>query len=271
MAIVKNFLQITGSIKGVSFYTKVGSDKVIMRTKGGASKETIQNGPRFEKLRKHQVEWQGCVRFAQTMRDAIGETYRLSDFNLTPVWTGMGRQIVKLDTVSAVGQRFLRFSQCRQEMEGYNLNKTYPIASILQVSPLAELNRETLSSTVSLPRINTSSDLQNIQRLPYFRLIVCLGMVSDMMYDQDGIVNKYQPINAVLNGVKQSVLSDWHSTNDILPAHVLSVQIDEYAIPLLTDDVTVLLSMGIEFGNVGFGGVIEPVKHAGCGKILLCR
>jgi len=235
MAVVKNFLQITGSIKGVSFYTKVGSDKVIMRTKGGAKKETIQNGPRFEKLRKHQVEWQGCVRFAQSMRDAIGETYRLSDFNLTPVWTGMGRQIVKLDTVTEIGKRFLCFSQCKQEMEGYNLNKTYPFASILQVSPLAELNRETLSATVSLPRINTASDLQNIQRLPYFRLIICLGMVSDM------------------------------------PAHVLSVHIDEYAIPLLTEDVTVLLSMGIEFGNVGFGGVIEPVKHTGCGKILLCR
>src|ERR1035437_3478760 len=136
MAIVKNFLQITGSIKGVSFYTRVGSDKVIMRTKGGAKKETIQNGPGFIELRKHKVEWQGCVKFAQSMRDAIGETYRLSNINLTPVWTGMGRQILKLDNVTAIGQRFLRFSQCKQEMEGYNLNKSYPIASILQVSPL---------------------------------------------------------------------------------------------------------------------------------------
>jgi hypothetical protein len=200
------------------------------------------------------------------MRDAISETYRLSNINLTPVWTGMGRHILKLDTVTEIGKRFLRFSQCKQEMEGYNLNKSYPIATILQVSPLAELNRETLSATVSIPRINTTSDLQNIQRLPYFRLIVCLGIVSDMMYNPDGVVHKYQPVNDELNGKKQSVLSDWHSTNDILPAHVLSVQIDEYAIPLLTDDMTVLLSMGIEFGDVGFGGVIEPVKHMGAGR-----
>ena len=34
MAIVKGFLQMTGSIKGMSFYTGVGSDKVIMRTMG---------------------------------------------------------------------------------------------------------------------------------------------------------------------------------------------------------------------------------------------
>ena len=33
MALVNGFLQLTGSIKGMSFYTPVGSDKVIMRTK----------------------------------------------------------------------------------------------------------------------------------------------------------------------------------------------------------------------------------------------
>ena len=42
MAIVKNFLQITGSIKGVSFYTRVGSDKVIMRTKGGIARKLFK-------------------------------------------------------------------------------------------------------------------------------------------------------------------------------------------------------------------------------------
>ena len=148
-------------------------------------------------------------------------------------------------------------------MEGYELNQSNPITTILRVSPLAELNRETLSASVSLPRINTSTNLQNIQRLPY----ISLGTVSDMMYNEDGILYKYQPINNVLNVICKSTLSDWHSTKDVLPAHVLSVQLNETAIPLLTDDVTVLLSMGIEFGNVGFGGVIEPVKHAG----LLCR
>jgi len=169
----------------------------------------------------------------------------------------MGNKILKLDTVNAVGQRTLRFSQWIQEMEGYDLNNKYPITTILRVSPLAELNRETLSATVSLPRINTSTNLQNIRKLPYFRLIINLGTVSDMMYNPDGLIYNYQPINEKLNVVSNSTLSDWHSTNDVLPAHVLSVQLKETAIPLLTDDVTVLLSMGIEFGNVGFGGVIE--------------
>ena len=271
MAIVKGFLQMTGSIKGVSFYTRVGSDKVIMRTKGGPKKYTIQHGKNFAKFRLHQIEWSGCIQFSQSVRFALGNTNHLADFNLSAVFNGMGRKILKLDTVNEIGKRKLCLSVCKQELEGYNLNKSYPITSILGVSPFAELNRETLTATVSIPRINTETDLQNIQHLPYFRLIVNLGLVSDMMYTPDGLVSNYKPVNNELNVIGQSSVSEWYSTNNVIPSQVMSVQIDEKIPPLLTDDITVLLSMGIEFGNVGFGNVINPVKHAGCGKILLCR
>jgi len=50
----------------MSFYTRVGSNKVIMRPRN-ASKYTIKNGQNFAKLRLHQLEWQGCVKFAQSM------------------------------------------------------------------------------------------------------------------------------------------------------------------------------------------------------------
>jgi hypothetical protein len=36
----------------------------------------------------------------------------------------------------------------------------------------------------------------------------------------------------------------------------------------MTPDTTALLGIVVEFGKVGFGGQITPVKHAGCGKIL---
>jgi hypothetical protein len=93
-------------------------------------------------------------------------------------------------------------------MEGYNLNKKYPITTSLRVSPLAELNRESLSATVSFPVINASIDVQNIQRLPYFRLIVCPGLVSDMRYNENGLIHKYEPVNEESNGTARSVLSD---------------------------------------------------------------
>jgi hypothetical protein len=40
---------------------------------------------------------------------------------------------------------------------------------------------------------------------------------------------------------------------------------------LVTDEVTVLVSMGIEFGTVGFSGEPVEVKYAGSGKVIAVR
>jgi len=267
MAIVKGFLQMTGSIKGVSFYTTVGSDKVIMRTKGGASKNRIAKGAEFEKLRKHQTEWGACVLFARAVRGATGELYRLADYNLSPVWTGMGKSLIKLDAGGVLGQRPVRLSTYKQALDGFSFNRNYPFNSILRISPTFEIDRETLQATVTFPRINTDMDLVNIQRLPYFRLIVSLGSVSDILFAPTALTN-YQAANYDLQGLSVSNTGAWHSTNDRLPEQAMTVQFEERSRALLTNDITLLLSIGVEFGNVGFGGEIVEVKRAGCGKIL---
>lgn len=267
MAIVKGIFQATGSIKGISFYSPVGSDKVIMRTKGGASKERIAKGAEFAKLRQHQTEWAGCVQFAKAVRSAVGELYRLADYNLSPVWTGMGKSLIKLDTAGEVGQRPVRLTTYKQALEGFGFNKLYPLNSILRVSPSYSIDRNALKATVTFPRINTDMDLQNVQRLPYFRLIVTLGGVSDIVYNPT-ILTPYQSVNSNLQGISQSIISEWLPTHSILAAQSMSVQFDEEIKALFTDDMTLLLGIGLEFGTVGFGGGVVEVKRAGCARIV---
>jgi len=36
----------------------------------------------------------------------------------------------------------------------------------------------------------------------------------------------------------------------------------------ITDDVTMLVCLGVEFGKNGYGNTTEPVKYAGTGKIV---
>ena len=267
MAIVKGIFQATGSIKGISFYSPVGSDKVIMRTKGGATKERIAKGKEFAKLRKHQAEWGGCVQFAQGVRVAVGELYRLADFNLSPVWTGMGKQLIKLDTVSEIGERNLQLTVYKPALDDFNMNRNYPLASILRVMPTAVVDRETLTATVVFPRINTESHLVNFQRLPYFRLIACLGTVSDMHY-KPVMQTNYAPVNPKLHGFSTSKMSEWHSTNNIIEEQTFVLQFDEFYREMVTNDITMLVSVGMEFGNVAFGGSIVEVKRAGCGRVI---
>ena len=266
MAILKGAFQMTGSIRGVSFYTVRGSEKVIMRTKGGASKEKIKSSPKFEGLRKQQKEFSGCAKFGSLTRYAFGGLHRIADYNLTPVLNGIGKSLMKLDEVSEIGRRNLYLSVYPQALEGFNFNRNYPFNTVLRVAPIAELNRETLTANVRVPRINTDVDLYNLQRLPFFRLIVSIGAVSDIEYDES--VNDYVPLIPQIHGISEVVTSEWYPTQTIVPEQLMNVSFGEEEQNALTNHVTVLVSMAIEFGNVGFTGQPQEVKYAGCGKVL---
>lgn len=269
MAIIRGGITISGSVQKTSYYNVKGSDKVIARTKGGPSANKMKTGKEFANVRKHQTEWVACVKFSKGLHHALGETYRLGDYNVSPAWNGLGKNIMKMDTGHPVGERNLYLSRYRQELEDFSLNRNYPFNTILRISTEYEVNKEILKATVKLPRINTEMSLLNIQKLPYFRIIISLGMVSDVLYNPD-IPKYYEPTLKYYNGCNISSLSDWFSANDIIEAQTLTVKLDDSLIEKMTVDTTLILGIGVEFGKVGFGGQITPVKRAGCGKILAC-
>lgn len=145
----------------------------------------------------------------------------------------------------------------------------YPFNSVLCVGVNFQLDRASLLATVNVPRINTEIDLLNIQRLPYFRLIVVMGAISNMQYNAD--IEDYSPIIADLHGTTSTLMGEWHSAETILPEHTMSVQMSDILLALLTDEVSLILSMAVEFGKVGFMGETVEVKYAGCGKVLCVK
>jgi len=268
MAIIKGAIQMTGSIKGMSFYTNAGSDQVIMRTKGGPSARRMKVGNEFAKIRKHQAEWPGCVKFSRGIRYALGENYRLADYNVSPVWCGMGKNLITLDKEHPVGERQLLLSKYRNVLENFSLNRNYPFNTVLRINPQFDINKNTLLATVSIPQLNTEMDLLNIQKLPYFRVIVSLGVVSDLAYSPDNKNNPYEPALKEFNGCSGSTISDWFSTDDLIGEQTMTVKLADEIVERMTDDTTALLGIGVEFGKVGFAGQTTPVKRAGCAKVL---
>ncbi len=268
MAIVKGVIQVTGGIKGVSFYTLPGSDKVIMRAKGGPSKRRMKVGDEFATVRKHQVEWAACVQFSRSIMDALGSVYKLADYNVSPVWNGLGKNLMKLDKINPVGERNLCISAYPEALESFNLNKKFPFNAVLRVTPQLTIDRENLKVKAFIPKLNTADDILNIQKLPYFRLKLNLGVLCDIFYKPDGLFSKYEPETAHTFGDAFMVQTEWLSANDILTDLELKIELDKAYIADITDKNTLIISMGIQFGNVGFGGKIDEVKRAGCGKIL---
>ena len=269
MVIIKGAFKMNGGINGLSFYSVRGSDKVIMRTKGGAKKEKIQKSPKFAGLRKQQKEWGGCAKFGSLSRYAFGGLHRLADYNLTPVLNGMGKNLMKLDTVSETGKRSIKLTVFKQALEGFNFNRNYPLNTVLRILPQWELDREQLTAVVTFPRINTDIDLLNIQKLPFFRLIIAIGAISDIAYHPD--IDAYKPMVDGLHGHSKTLTGNWNSTQTILPEQTMTVHLPEEKTSLLTENVNVLLSLAVEFGNVGFTNEPVEVKYAGCGKVVAVK
>lgn len=271
MAISKGIFKMNGSFGTASCYTLPGSDQMIIRTKGGPSKRRMKVGPEFAVVRKHQVEWSACVLFSQGLRNAVGEVYRLADYNVSPKWNGLGKNIIKTDMQRPLGERSLMISAYRDELSGFNLNKNYAFNAVLGVAPQVCIDRDSRKATVLVPRINTANDILNVRKLPYFRLIVTLGIISDLHFVPDGQFKKYESEMKHANGLSMSKHTDWLSTRDIIDEQDMSVQLEKDFDSYICEQTTFILSMGIEFGYVGFGGKIDGVKRAGAGKILLVK
>ena len=160
------------------------------------------------------------------------------------------------------------FSLYRFTLDGFNFNRNYLFNSVLRVSVVAVINRENVSDSISLPRINTEIDVLNVQRLPYFRLVASLGAVSDMLYDAS--TNTYNPANEQMHGINATYTGEWLPAENILPEQTIEVSMNENFRKVLTEDVTLVVSIAVEFGKVGFTGLPQEVKYAGCGKVLVC-
>jgi hypothetical protein len=268
MAISKSILKMTGSVGILTHYQLPGSDKVYVRAKGGPKPERIQKGAEFETVRKHQVEWKACVLFSQALKNAVGDVYRLADYNVSPVWNGLGKNILKTDSEHKVGERSLILSAYKQELKGFSLNRNYMLNALLGVQPVIQVDTEKMYASVRFPTFNTSRELLNVRKLPYFRIIVCFGIVSDYYFTPDNIFTKYLPKHDWASGMSMSKSSEWLSTNDMITEQLFEIQYDEKFTKQKHESLTYLLSIGVEFGNVGFGGKIEGVKYAGAGKII---
>jgi hypothetical protein len=59
MAKMNDAFSFTGPVSNFSVYKMRGIDKLIVRRKGGPSKEKIKNHPRFDQVRKINAEFGG--------------------------------------------------------------------------------------------------------------------------------------------------------------------------------------------------------------------
>lgn len=265
MAVVKGFQQITGSLQNTTFYTIQGSDRVYVRTKGGPSKRMIKTSPAFEKVRCNNEEWKGCTQMASAIREAFRALKGVEDYPVIGSLNAMAKQIQSFDTGNNHGRRALYLSQYKELLAGFSLSRKQVLENVLRVPITALIHRETGSAGINIPAINTGMYLYNYRSLPYFRIIVSFSSVCDICFSEEK--KQYAPASPDFPRFQEAFVTEWLPTSGTAPALAQTLQMP-IAVNNLPESVSLVLSVGVEFGNVGLDGLPSPVKYTGTGKIM---
>lgn len=257
MAILNNPLGLTGKMGNLTAYKMNGLDKVIVRRKGGATKKRIKTAPEFERTRENYTEFSGCTMLTAAIRDAAFPVKHLGDIRFTGLLNAFGRKIQPLDDAGNRGERSLYLSRFRHMLTGFNFHGSFFFDNVVRHPVTVELHREQAMVNVTIPPLVNGYNLHLPWPQPYYRLILSLGLVGDVVFENAAFRNTGE------TGVDYHY-TDWRHAAGNAPAATVSLQLQKN----ITPSDSFLLCIGIEMGMPDHFNGIATAKKTGAAKML---
>lgn len=262
MAILTGGPSFTGSMGDITAYRMKGVDRIILRLKGGASKEKIKNHPNFDLVRKNNEEWKGCVLAMKSVSRAVHSVKHLADYNYSGVLQSICKSIQSGDGVYEKGKRPVVFSQQLYKLDGFSFNRYNYFDTILRHPLQCSVDRNNGSAIIELPQLIPGINLQNPKGEPFYRIIFTLGAVSDIVYNAER--KMYCPVTTDLPHSVTSK-SNWYNQAESCPGQTINLPLTVWQ---PAGDISLLVAAGVEFGRPFSSAEIRAVKYAGAAKIL---
>jgi hypothetical protein len=258
----------TGTVGKLSVYNVRGSDTPIVRRKGGPTKRQIKTKPSFAITRKNNMEFGGRAKIAGQVLDALRPLKYLADYNIAGPLNSMFIPIQELDTEHEKGERNIILSKNPGLLQGFNLNRRTPFDTIVTNQLAYTLSKETLTASISFPRLIPDVNFFVPENYPWYRFMVITGTVEDMFYHPKG----YRPEKGIEENTRYLDVTEWLPVHAGAPAVTKQYTqlkdgfdgVEETANP---GSYSILLAVGIAFGTMQ-KGQIEMVKYVGGAKIL---
>jgi hypothetical protein len=255
----------TGKLDMLSAYRMRGVDGIVVRRKGGPSREKIKTGASFANTRRTMSEFGGCSRHGSYVRMAMLQIRHLSDYNFGSDINSVMRQVQLRDGTGEWGRRRITLSEHTRLLEGFSTVRKAPsFDSIVRAPVYYTMDRANRSARIDIPEL-----LRDINYFPQnnhamFRLTVTLGIVPDVTFDVPS--KEYLPPDWYDRGYNSIEMStDWNPSLEGMNGTTLELAMD--ALPP-DNRWTLMLSIGIEYGSFRENGKIKEVPRFGAAKIM---
>lgn len=262
----------TGTVKNLSIYKLRGSDKPIVRTKGGPTKKQIKTKPAFAACRRNNMEFGGRARMAGQVQDILRPLKYLSDYNIAGPLNSLFIPIQALDTVSEHGERSVELTKKTSILQGFNLNRRTPVETIIAHSLEYTLSKETLTGSITIPELIPGINFFVPGQYSWYKFVAVFGVIQDLFYHPNGresyLNKKGDDVNWTLG---QHHETDWMNMSSRSPS--ITIELSLKSMRKDIQDVldlnshSCLLGIGIAFGVMPRGEV-EMVKYVGGAKVI---
>lgn len=261
MALLDSEFSFTGSLGELSAYRMRGTDKVVIRRKGGASKNQIKTSPAFVNTRRMNMEFGGRAFATKWIMHMLAHFKPLADYNIAGPLNALLKPAQDLDTVNNSGERSVLLSQKPHLLDGFSLNRKITFESVVPATLSHELSRETLSAQIQLPELIPGFNF-HAPKYPWYRFIAGIGIVPDFVFATDRYDACHPDYSLHMN---RQLYTPWLPVLNGGKATSLELQIPH---TLPDENFSIILCIGIAFGNVVNEREITQVKYAGCAKVL---
>ena len=255
-------IPVSGKLGDISMYKMRGVDHLILRSKGGPTEEQIKNAPEFVRVRENMSEFAGYGKAAGKILNACYGIKHLSDYSFTGDLGKICKIIQKRDETHLRGERSILLSQHGKIFEGFNTCREHPFDSVVKQSPSCVISRSQCKATLSFPEMIPDINIMNPWNIPFYRLIIVMGIVPDMVYGPYG----YAPVSIVESSTEVK-FTGWNLTSKGSARQEVDIEVTDA--PVIDDGLTLWVSVGIEFGVGITASLVQPAKRVGCGKILM--
>jgi hypothetical protein len=261
MAQLHKDFTFTGSLGNISAYKRRGSDKIILRTKGGASKSKIKRSPAFETTRKLNMEFGGRATASSWVLNALYALKHISDHSISGKINALLKPAQEMDTVSEFGKRHVLLSEQPRLLEGLSLNSKTLLESVVTNPVHYTLSKETMSASVDIPALRPGINFFVPGNFPLYRFTVLFDFIPDLFYTG----HDYRPrTRSFAHVYGTGAATDWLSVNETSTPVKMDLKFDETP----TDNAfSLMLAIGLEFGRYS-QGTVEALKYVGAAKIL---
>jgi hypothetical protein len=263
MARLTGDLGFTGSLGNISAYKTSSTDGITLRTKGGPSKDQIMYDPVFENTRRNNDEFGGASCAAKTLRNALYPVKHISGSSVGNICK-FARALSDMDTVSLFGKRAVRFSETRQFLEGFNLNKNLLVSSMIRQPITGQIDRSTGTASLQLPALVPGINFKVPPVYKLYHFVVLLTVIPDLEHSLP-VKPFYQPVQQVTYPT-ETCYSQWYAANERVAIQQFNMQLANYS--GLPDCQSMVLALAIEFGDPLSNQLIETIQKKGAVVIL---